>query len=159
MLRRVLIPVGWVLLAGLPTHVSAATCQGFLSWLCANADASKEEQGQAKQQTDEATALDGPAATRFRGVINQPVQAGSGCLSRAQIHSGYPRYRVINGRRCWYASTKSQQRKQLGINPNPYDDPIWKEPEMAKAEPTSCELQALKLDAGEKRTFMKQCTQ
>src|SRR6266571_1249950 len=34
------------------------------------------------------------------------------CLSLKEVHDGYPRYRIVEGRRCWYASTR-------GRKPNP----------------------------------------
>ena len=90
------------------------------------------------------------------------------CLSLNEVHGGYPRYRIIEGRRCWYASTRgsetrpADQPKPAEVDVNPYDDPIWQEPEAnigqaAAVRAKTCEEQALKLDLKEKRAFMKQC--
>jgi len=53
----------------------------------------------------------------------EPAPSGSGqeivtppsvpCLSRKEVHGGYPRYRVINGRHCWYASTRDRSGKPI----------------------------------------------
>jgi hypothetical protein len=104
------------------------------------------------------------------------------CLSLQEVHGGYPRYRIIDGRRCWYASTRGPEAKPESkpepkpefkpepkpeskpaeVDVNPYDDPIWREGETSKASAAAdrakiCEEQALKLDVKEKRAFMKQC--
>jgi|SRR5918911_766962 hypothetical protein len=93
----------------------------------------------------------------------------SQCLSLAEVQGGYPRYHIVNGRHCWYASTRGPQRapadtkaKPTDTDVNPYDDPIWQEPHAANVQPIAvrarnCEEQALKLDVKEKRAFMKQC--
>jgi hypothetical protein len=95
----------------------------------------------------------------------------SRCLSLSEVHGGYPRYHLVEGRRCWYASTRepeaNQESRPAAVDVNPYDDPIWQEPDASNAQATAaeaiasraknCEEQALKLDPKEKRTFMKQC--
>src|SRR5947207_1800766 len=35
------------------------------------------------------------------------------CLSQKDVHGGYPRYRLINGRHCWYASTRDRSGKPI----------------------------------------------
>src|SRR6266536_3474664 len=45
------------------------------------------------------------------------------CLSLKEVHDGYPRYRVVEGRRCWYASTRGPEAKPAEVDVNPYDDP------------------------------------
>jgi hypothetical protein len=86
------------------------------------------------------------------------------CLSLQEVHGGYPRYRIVGGRRCWYASTRGPEAKPAAaeVDVNPYDDPIWHEPDASKGRAPAdraktCEEQALKLDLKEKRAFMKQC--
>lgn len=84
------------------------------------------------------------------------------CLSLHEVHGGYPRYRIVGGRRCWYASTRGPEAKPAEVDVNPYDDPIWHEPDAGKGQAAAdraknCEEQALKLDLKEKRAFMKQC--
>jgi hypothetical protein len=84
------------------------------------------------------------------------------CLSLDEVHGGYPRYHIVGGRRCWYASTRGPEAKPAELNVNPYDDPIWNEPDASNAQTAAaraknCEEQALKLDLKEKRAFMKQC--
>ena len=46
---------------------------------------------------------------------NRSVEAPSTCLSLKQVHGGYPRYRVIGGRHCWYASTRFRQETRVQI--------------------------------------------
>jgi hypothetical protein len=102
------------------------------------------------------------------------------CLTQNQVHGGYPRYHLINGRRCWYASVRAPDRpaprpKPTTIDVNPYGDPIWEAPQARQAATdverrpaaaaldrtrslrSDCEKQALKLDSQEKRAFLKQC--
>jgi hypothetical protein len=85
------------------------------------------------------------------------------CLALHEVHGGYPRYRIIDGRRCWYASTRGPETaRPANIDVNPYDDPIWHQPDAsagqaAASRAKNCEEQALKLDLKEKRAFMKQC--
>ena len=94
----------------------------------------------------------------------------SRCLSLNEVRGGYPRYRIIEGQRCWYPSTRGPQArpdpqwesKPAEVDVNPYDDPIWREPDASTASAAAgrakiCEEQALKLDLKEKRAFMKQC--
>ena len=84
------------------------------------------------------------------------------CLSLQEVHGGYPRYRIVGGHRCWYASTRGPEAKPAEVDVNPYDDPIWHQPDASNASAAAsraknCEEQALKLDLKEKRAFMKQC--
>jgi hypothetical protein len=91
------------------------------------------------------------------------------CLSLDEVHGGYPRYHLVDGRRCWYASPRGPEAKAseprvkpVEIDVNPYDDPIWSEPDASTTQAVAlrakgCEEQALKLDVREKRAFMKQC--
>jgi hypothetical protein len=87
------------------------------------------------------------------------------CLGLHEVHGGYPRYRIVDGRRCWYASTRGPETAKpasMGVDVNPYDDPIWQQPDASKGQAAAsraknCEEQALKLDLKEKRAFMKQC--
>ena len=84
------------------------------------------------------------------------------CLSLNEVHGGYPRYHLVEGRRCWYASTRGPEARPAQLDVNPYDDPIWHEPDASNASAAAsraktCEEQALKLDVKEKRAFMKQC--
>ena len=84
------------------------------------------------------------------------------CLSLPEVHGGYPRYHIVGGRRCWYASTRGPEAKPADVDVNPYDDPIWHEPDASQGQAAAsraknCEEQALKLDLKEKRAFMKQC--
>jgi hypothetical protein len=126
-------------------------CQGVLSWLCFNAEPA------AKNTADD------PPQYR-RTAAPSAADLSQSCLSRQQVRGGYPRYRVINGRHCWYASTPGRrQARRAKIDVNPYDDPIWKQSdvsgnELAKNSTQNCEEQALKLDSKEKQTFMRECT-
>ena len=83
------------------------------------------------------------------------IQSHSGprpCLSREDIDGSYPRYRVVGGRRCWYAS----KRGDGGSKALPD----------RQTQARNCEEQALKLfdpeeikqgGANEKSMFVKQC--
>jgi hypothetical protein len=109
-----------------------------------------------------------------------PAPGEPECLTQDQVRGGYPRYHVINGRRCWYASVRGADRpaprpKPTTIDVNPYGDPIWEAPQARPAATAvdrrpatagldrtrslryDCEEQALKLDSQEKRAFLKQC--
>ena len=85
------------------------------------------------------------------------------CLGLHEVHGGYPRYHIIDGRRCWYASTRGpDSAKPKEIDVDPYSDPIWRQPDAsagqaAASRAKNCEEQALKFDLKEKRAFMKQC--
>src|SRR5947209_15879017 len=35
------------------------------------------------------------------------------CLSQKEVRGGYPKYRIINGRHCWYASTRDRSEKPI----------------------------------------------
>jgi hypothetical protein len=148
MLRHFVFVAGLVAAIGMmPISASAQTCQGLLSWLCFNGE---------------------PAAKNASDDPSQQRTAVTPCLSREQVTGGYPRYRVINGRHCWYASTRNStakrqaQAKPAKLNVNPYNDPIWKGSdvsgnEVATISAQDCQDQALKLDYEEKQTFLKQC--
>jgi hypothetical protein len=93
-------------------------------------------------------------------------ESPAACLSLSEVHGGYPRYRIIGGRRCWYASPRAPERRHerpgRAIDINPDDDPIWHAPEsepVPSSRPTraDCEDQALKLEARDQRGFIKQC--
>jgi hypothetical protein len=106
------------------------------------------------------------------------------CLSLEDIDGSHPRYRVVGGRRCWYASKGSASAKSHKIDISTHDDPIWQDSEIRRSIGTSganggsqtssdhqaqarnCEEQALKLfdpeeikqgSANEKSMFIKQC--
>jgi hypothetical protein len=183
MLRRILLASAVIVsVQAIPVGASAEKCGGILSWLCFNSEPSSksalegspQEQMTALRQyaTGKPKKAANPARSRElreTGGGDASIDVASACLSLQQVRGGYPRYRVIGGRHCWYASTKGRprkqaeiQKKQAEINVNPYDDPIWKqsdatEPELVTTQLQDCEEQALKLDAEEKRTFMKQC--
>ena len=41
------------------------------------------------------------------------------CLSLPEVHGGYPRYHLVEGRRCWYASTRGPEAKPAEVDVNP----------------------------------------
>jgi hypothetical protein len=156
MRSKVLLAAGAVICIGVPVSASAGICDGVLSWLCSGAESS--ESGTARKKP-----LGQVTAPRQVSTSNEETRSpntGADCLSLNQVRGGYPRYRVINGRHCWYASyasVKSRHRKPTETNVNPYDDPIWKEADAARVKSADCEIQSLKLDGEEQRGFMKEC--
>jgi len=156
MLRHVaLVAAVTVPIGAMPISASAQICNGVLSWLCGASTSFTEPAPREAQQFQ----------PRQADRSKKNVDLGSACLSREEVTRGYPRYRVINGRHCWYASTRREPkpaRIPAKINVNPYDDPIWKESDttgiaLATTRARDCEEQSLKLDFEEKRTFLKQC--
>jgi hypothetical protein len=143
---RILIGAGALVLAGLPVSASAEICEGLLSWLCFSSEAASDPLRPTRSTSD------GPASGNSRA----PGIAGD-CLSREQVHDGYPRYRVINGRRCWYGSVNGRPPKRAHSERAAHRGRGRNEPQIARSEPSDCELQALKLDEPDKKSFMKQC--
>jgi hypothetical protein len=154
-----LFAAGTIMSVWAPVSASAGTCDGALSWLCFNADS------------------EAPVSTQTTGggrsaAETQASEVGT-CLTQDQVRGGYPRYRVINGRHCWYASVKARRKRQeraesrpkhheravkrAEVDVNPYDDPIWQEADATNSNSASCETQALKLDDDEKRRFLRDC--
>jgi hypothetical protein len=171
MLRHILLGAAIIVsVEAAPVAASAQMCGGILSWLCSNSgSASKSAPEDPRQEQMNPTVRPSRAANAARsrevretaGVVSA-VDSASVCLSQEQVRGGYPRYRVIGGHRCWYASARGRQRKQIEIGVNPHNDPIWKEsgvtgPELAANQLQDCEEQALKLFSEEKPTFMKEC--
>jgi hypothetical protein len=143
---RILIGAGALVLAGLPVSASAEICEGLLSWLCFSSEAASDPLRPARSTSD------GPASS------NSGAAAMSGdCLSRQQVHDGYPRYRTIKGRRCWYGSVNGRPSKRAHPERTAHRGRGRNEPQVARSEPSDCELQALKLDEPDKKSFMKQC--
>jgi hypothetical protein len=144
-----LVAASSIAIVALPVDASAG-CEGLLPWFCFSSDSSKTI---SPEDTPSMPIASQPEDAEGRRSANHRFE----CLSREQIHNGYPRYRVVKGRHCWYASSKPRQTKRPKTDQNPYGDPIWKQPEVARSEPSDCDLQALKLDEAEKELFMKQC--
>jgi len=172
MLRQVSLAAGVIdSVQAVPVAASAQMCGGVLSWWCFNSEPGSK------------SAPEGPSQEQMAGIRQYPtgkprkaanlarnrefreaasIDWNSSCLSQEQARGGYPRYRVIGGRRCWYASARGRRNTKIEINVNPYDDPIWKQSdatglELATTQLQECEEQALKLESEEKRTFLKQC--
>ena len=74
------------------------------------------------------------------------------CLSQREVRGGWPKYGIIKGRRCWYASKPADYGALSPGNAG-----------SGAAEPAQrlgageCRDQAAKLDAAEKRTFLREC--
>jgi hypothetical protein len=183
MLRQIPLAAAVIVsVQAMPVGASAQMCGGILSWLCFNSEPNSKSasEGSPQEQTTAIRqyptgkpkkAANSARSREFRepGGGDASIDGASACLSQAQVHGGYPRYRVIGGRHCWYASARGRQnkqgeiqKKQVEINVNPYDDPIWEQSnvtgrELVTSQLQDCEVQALKLDSDEKRTFMKEC--
>jgi hypothetical protein len=169
MLEKVLLAAATVMLVEVPISASAEVCEGILSWLCSNAESTaKRRPEEAPQRHATATRYSGnetkkPAGSARSRDFQETASADptigfeADCLSRDQVRGGYRRYRVIHGRHCWYASARTRQTKLKEINVDPYKDPIWEDSHTAGFDLADCEVQALKLDAEEKQTFMKEC--
>jgi hypothetical protein len=154
MRKDVLLAAAGIILLWPPVSASAGVCDGTLSFLCFNAGAETP---------------DGSASAHTAGVEQSAATGTSDakCLARDQVRGGYPRYRVINGRHCWYASSrpKHQERAQrrAKTDVNPYDDPIWQEADAGNSKAANCETQALKLHedeklgGDEKSKFLRDC--
>jgi len=170
MLAKVLLAAGTVLLAEMPISASAEICEGVPSWVCANGVSTKNPMPeQASQIRMTASSQYWTEKTKkSAGSIRSPDRQGTpstatgpsaNCLSRSQVRGEQPRYRTINGRQCWYVLSKLRQTspKEIKIDIVPHNNPIRR-----GSDPTfdlaDCELQALKLDGEEKRTFMKDCS-
>jgi hypothetical protein len=143
---RILIGAGALVLAGLPVGASAEICDGLLSWLCFTSEAGSDPL-RPTRSTD-----DGPASSNS----STAVMRGD-CLSREQVRHGYPRYRTINGRHCWYGFENGRRSKRAHLERSAHRGRGRNEPQVARSEPSDCELQALKLDEPDKKSFMKQC--
>jgi hypothetical protein len=164
---KFLLGAGAVILVQLIPVRASADCGGILPWLCFNAEptaakiSEEAPQGYGTRYSANKPKSGGSARSRNRRQTSVAAAAASSspsnCLSRVQVQGGYPRYRVINGRHCWYASADSPRSSRTEININPHDDPIWKTSDPTRFELADCEVQALKLDDEEKKTFMKEC--
>jgi hypothetical protein len=141
-----LIGAGALVLAGLPVSASAEICEGLLSWLCFSSDAASDPLRPTRSTGDRPASSNSSAA----GIAGD-------CLSREQVHDGYPRYRVINGRRCWYGSVNGRTQKRAHPERTAQRGRGRNGAQVARSEPSDCELQALKLDEPDKKSFMKQC--
>ena len=147
MLSRILIGASVLILVELPISASADMCDGLFSWLCGSDPASPS--APAAQPVHSSEAASAPQAGA------EMVQT---CLSREQVRDGYPRYRTINGRRCWFASADSRQSRRSQPDRTAGSARLHEQPKLAEAERADCELQALKLDEPDKTIFLKQCT-
>ena len=156
MRKDVRLAAASIILVWTPVSASAGMCNGTLSFLCFNAGSE---------------APDAPASTRAAGVEQRAATSVSDmsakCLTRDQVRGGYPRYRVINGRHCWFASSRPKHyeraERRAKTDVNPYDDPIWQEADARNSKAAICETQALKLHedeklgGDEKSKFLRDC--
>ena len=165
MLRQIPLAAAIIIsVEAIPVSASAQLCESILSWLCFKAEptskSAMEESPQKQMTATPRYTTDSPkkgansARSRALQVAAPPdasINLPAGCLSREQVVGGYPRYRVIAGRHCWYASARGPQRKLAETNVNPSG------PELGTTQLHDCEEQALKLYSEEKRAFLKQC--
>ena len=139
MRKDVLLAAASIILLWTPVSASAGMCDGTLSFLCFKAASE---------------APDAPVSAHTAGAATSASDMSPKCLTRDQVQGGYPRYRVINGRHCWYASSRPKHyeraERRAKANVNPYDDPIWREADAGNSKAAICETQALKLHENEK---------
>ena len=79
--------------------------------------------------------------------------AGKGCLTYAEARKIWPREHLYwhTAAHCWDSLTSAEWK-------NKSSDPARAQGSPDAISAKECEEQALKLDAEEKRTFMRQCT-
>lgn len=158
MRKDLLLAAGTAIFVWVPVSASAGMCDGALSWLCFNSDPEAPRSATSPQAT-----------VTGENVVGSPAaDVSTNCLTRQQVQGGYPRYRVMNGRRCWFASVEgppkhhARAEKRADIDVNPHGDSIWQETDAAK-EAVDCEIQALKLhedeklNGDEKSNFLREC--
>ena len=105
-LRRLLLcPVPALICALVPASASDEICQGEMAWFC--------EEHQMFNAEPPASGLTQDTAGVTQDTTPQ-LPTPPPCLSQKEVRGGYPRYRVINGRHCWYASTRDRSGKQIG---------------------------------------------
>ena len=143
---------------------SAQECSGPIAWLCEehqmfNAEPTptqKFNRGSIPSELlDPNPTLAGkplsiqPDAATITLPLDKKALATSPCLSEKQVHGGWPKYRIIKGRKCWYASTSPRKNgPPLGTT---------KQGTSERLSAIECQDQAMKLDGDEKRTFLSQC--
>jgi hypothetical protein len=71
------------------------------------------------------------------------------CLSRQQVHGRHRKYRITDGRQCWYAARPADSHAARKKNPAGSSD---------RPGPSECQEQALKLDGDERRAFLRECS-
>jgi hypothetical protein len=74
------------------------------------------------------------------------------CLSQAAVHGNRLKYKMINGRQCWYSAKPADNNAPASRKAKPTGQEIVERPTAAE-----CQEQAMKLDADEKRLFLRQC--
>jgi hypothetical protein len=73
-------------------------------------------------------------------------------LSHAQVHGERLKYRTIDGRQCWYSARPADNNAPLPRKTKPTGQEI-----VERSTAAECREQAMKLDADEKRLFLRQC--
>jgi hypothetical protein len=81
-----------------------------------------------------------------------PSKKTPSCLSQTAVHGGRLKYKMINDRRCWYLARPADNNAPLPRKTKPTGQEIVERPTAAE-----CREQAMKLDADEKRLFLRQC--
>jgi hypothetical protein len=74
------------------------------------------------------------------------------CLSQREVRGGWPKYRIIKGRQCWYASRPADYGS---LSPGNAGSGAAEQSQRLGAG--ECRDQAAKLDAAEKRAFLREC--
>ena len=148
----------WLLLLLSVKMASAQECSGPIAWLCEehqmfNAEPTptqKFNRGSIPSELlDPNPTLAGKPLSIHPDAVGKNALAQPPCLSEKQVHGGWPKYRIIKGRKCWYASTSPRKNA-----------PPLGTAEQGTSERLSaieCKDQAMRLDGDEKRKFLSQC--
>jgi hypothetical protein len=84
--------------------------------------------------------------------LDKATLAKQPCLSQKEVHGGWPKYRSINGRHCWYASTPP-----TGTAPPMGRATSTEQGRSGRVTESECQDQAMKLGGDEQRAFLRQC--
>ena len=68
-----------------------------------------------------------PLGAERRGTGIERHAGARPCQSRHEVQADHPSYRIVEGRRCWYASRRTAPADLPTLDVNPHDDPIWQE--------------------------------
>ena len=81
----------------------------------------------------------------FPDHLDKSTIAQERCRSRREVQGGWPKYRIINGRQCWYSSTPPRTRADSSAGHE------------SRQPSGQCQDQAGKLDSEAKRTLIQEC--
>jgi hypothetical protein len=140
---------------------AAQVCSGPTAWICEEHQLFNREPPGSKFDYNSLPkemlgANPGPTEKPAPAYQDESTLAQGPCLSQKEIRAGWPKYRIINGRRCWYASTPPRKNAP-STNGQTTGNASSMPQGMSRLSTRECEEQALKLEGNEKRTFLQQC--